>query len=79
MYFGFLAQRHVRSYLPKQGLNSHPLHWKVKSQPLNHQGNPRLETLIGDEIDEGLLLYVRHFELKPEGIWAILEDAHVGN
>lgn len=27
----FLALKHVRSQLPNQGSNSHPLHWKVKS------------------------------------------------
>ena len=26
--FGFLAARHVSSWLPNQGLNLHPLHWK---------------------------------------------------
>ena len=34
--FGFLAARHVGSQLPDQGSNPHPLHWKVKSQPLDH-------------------------------------------
>ena len=29
--FGFLAMRHVGSWLPYQGSNPHPLHWKVKS------------------------------------------------
>ena len=28
---GFLATRHEGSQLPDQGLNLHPLHWKVKS------------------------------------------------
>ena len=27
------------SYLPNQGLKLHPLHWKVKSKPLDHQGS----------------------------------------
>ena len=31
--FGFLAMRHVGSWLPYQGSNPHPLHWKVKSSP----------------------------------------------
>ena len=31
--FGFWALRHV-------GSNPHPLHWKVKSQPLGRQGSP---------------------------------------
>ena len=29
LYLGFLAARHMESYLPDQGLNPHPLHWKV--------------------------------------------------
>ena len=31
LYSGFLASRHAGSLLPRQGLNLHPLHWKVKS------------------------------------------------
>ena len=27
------------SDLPNQGLKLHPLHWKVKSKPLDHQGS----------------------------------------
>ena len=38
--FWVLAKRHVRSQLPEEGANPHPLHWKVKSYPLNHQGSP---------------------------------------
>ena len=38
--FGFLAARHVGSELPDQGSNPHPLHWKAKSQPLDHQESP---------------------------------------
>ena len=38
-FFFFLAMRHVRSYLPDQGLNPHPLHWKGKSKPLDCQGS----------------------------------------
>ena len=33
--FLYLAMRHVGSQLPHQGLNSQPLHWKVKSQTLD--------------------------------------------
>ena len=29
--FGILASRHVGSYLPDQGLNLRPLHWKAES------------------------------------------------
>ena len=38
--FRFLASRHVGSYLPDQELNLHPLHWKVKSEPLDCRGSP---------------------------------------
>ena len=31
MFLVFLAARHVKSWLPGQGSNPHPLHWKVKS------------------------------------------------
>ena len=31
MFWVFLAARHVGSYLPDQGANPHPLHWKVRS------------------------------------------------
>ena len=37
--FGFLATRHVRFQLPNWGLNLHPSHWKMKSQPLDFQGS----------------------------------------
>ena len=33
-----LATRHVGSWLPGQGSNLHPLHWKVKAYPLNPPG-----------------------------------------
>ena len=37
--FGFPAMRHVASLLSNQGLNPYPLHWKVKSWPLDCQGS----------------------------------------
>ena len=37
--FGFLAKKHVGSWLLDQGLNLCPLHWKAKSG-LDHQGSP---------------------------------------
>lgn len=36
--FGPLARRHVGSYLPDQGSNLQPLHWKAKSQPFGPLG-----------------------------------------
>ena len=33
-------QMHMGSQLPDQGSNPHPLHWKVKSQPMDRQGSP---------------------------------------
>ena len=42
-FFGFFfAMRHVGSQLPGQGLNPCPLHWKVKSEPLDLQGSPNV-------------------------------------
>ena len=38
--FGFLAASHVGSQSSNQELNPHPLHWKVKSQLLNHKRSP---------------------------------------
>ena len=38
--FGFLVARHMESYFSNQGLNPHPLHWKVKSYSLDCQGSP---------------------------------------
>ena len=38
-FYAFWSRRHVGSYLPNQGLKLHPLHWKVKSKPLDHQGS----------------------------------------
>ena len=40
LILGYLALRLVRSGLPKQGSNAYPLHWKVQSDPLDHQGIP---------------------------------------
>ena len=37
--FQVFGGRHLGSYLPDQGLNLYPWHWKVKSQPLDHQGS----------------------------------------
>ena len=31
--------------LPDQGSNPRPLHWQADSQPLRHQGSPRLSSL----------------------------------
>ena len=39
--FGFLTTRQVGSLLPEQGLNLYLLHWKVKSQLLDHQRSPK--------------------------------------
>ena len=35
-----MATRQVGSQLPSWGSNPRPRHWKVKSQPLDHQGSP---------------------------------------
>ena len=41
MLLVLLPIRHVGSQLPNQGSNPQPLHWKVKSSPLNHQESPK--------------------------------------
>ena len=42
--FGFLAMRYVGSWLPDQGLNPHPPHWKGRPQPPVCQGCPSLSS-----------------------------------
>ena len=60
--FCFLAMRCVGSYFPGQGSNPRPLHWKGKSSPLKHQGNPQIyfkvETLYHYNDIIGLMLFV---------------------
>ena len=48
--FGVLAARHVGCWLPSQGTELHPLHWQVKSEPLDHQGSP-FPLLLKDGIE----------------------------
>ena len=43
---GSTALWHVGSWFPDQGLNPFPLHWKIHSEPLDHQGSPWLCLLI---------------------------------
>ena len=69
-FFFFLAARHVGSWLPNQGLNLHPLHWKA----MNHQGNPlicswrRKEKKMADD-----LLIGKHRRMKGT-TWVIESD-----
>ena len=44
--FCLLATRHVGSWFPVRGSNLLPLHWKVKPQPLDHQGSPCMLILL---------------------------------
>ena len=44
--FYLLATRHVGSWFPVQGSNLLPFHWKVKLQPLDHQGSPCMLILL---------------------------------
>ena len=59
--FFFIVARHVGSWLPNQGSNLHPLHWKA----MNHQGNPlicswrRREKKMADD-----LLMGKHRRMK---------------
>ena len=43
---GLVAQWHVRSQFPTQGSNPHPLHCKVNSKPLDHQGSSLIRFCI---------------------------------
>ena len=43
---GLVALQHMGPQFPDQGLNLCPLHWKMNSQPLNHQGSSYLLFLI---------------------------------
>ena len=70
-FFFFFAARHVGSWLPNQGLNLHPLHWKA----MNHQGNPlicswrrRKEKKMADD-----LLIGKHRRMKGT-TWVIESD-----
>ena len=52
---GFLAMRHVESLLTDQRSNPYPLHWKVKSWPLDHHGSLHLYNLgLGFCCSDGL-------------------------
>ena len=42
----FLVLGHVESQLTNQGLNPHPLHWKMKSQPGDHQGSLKISVFL---------------------------------
>ena len=46
LLFYVMASSQVGSELPDQGLNLHPLLWKAKSKPLDHQGSPGILFLI---------------------------------
>ena len=41
LFYVFLVLKACGSLVPEQGLNPCPLHWKAKSQPLDHQGSPK--------------------------------------
>ena len=43
---GLRFPQHVGSWFPNQRLSSCPLHWKVDSQPPDHQGSPGFIFLI---------------------------------
>ena len=53
---GLLAIRHVGSYFPDQGSNSHLLHWKGESKPLDYQGSPTLVSLDFETLIHGWFL-----------------------
>ena len=45
-YVVLVAQQHVGSWFPDQGWNPCPLHCKVDSSPLDHQGSSWASLLI---------------------------------
>ena len=40
----------ARGIFLDQGLNLHPLHYKVDSQPLDHQGSPQISVLMRTQL-----------------------------
>ena len=56
--------------LPDQGPNPRPLHWQADSQPLRHQGSPRLFLNAGGTSKAGLRFSSakRGPELSPNGL-----------
>ena len=43
---GLVDLHHVGSCFLDQGWNLHPMHWKVNSSPLDHQGSPKRKPLL---------------------------------
>ena len=66
--FGFSAERHGGSQLPSQGWNTHPLHWKAKSQPLDRWGSPEanVKRRFG-EFPGGLLVRIQCYDCRGLG------------
>ena len=58
---GLVAPQHMGSQFPDQGLNLCPLHWKMNSQPLDHQGSLCLLFLIDILIE---IIIQSHMQLK---------------
>ena len=58
----FLALGHEESQLADQGLNPQPLHWKVKSQPWDHQGS--LKICLSKKISVANMQYEKTFSLE---------------
>ena len=56
VFFFFLASRHVGSWLPNQGSNLYPQHWKGEVLTIGHPGKPQVSIL---EIQ--FLLYPKAF------------------
>ena len=40
--FCFFDHEECGIFVPWPGIENSPLHWKVKSQPLDHQGSPNM-------------------------------------
>ena len=64
--------------LPDQGSNPHPLHWQADSQPLCHQGSPKIITFVKELVQlhrylaHLVVLIVLYYSLSPWSPWSCL-------
>ena len=62
--FGFFGGEACRILAPGQASSPHPLHWKVKSEPLDFQGSPpgfyliKMGTYLSVPVDKELTDYL---------------------
>ena len=72
----------ARGIFPDQGLNPCPLHWQADSQPLHHQGSPRLPLskilldINQNHIIEKLFVFRRihpRWKLNDKSYWIVIK------